>query len=211
MPRWHAAEQVVNFASERRFPPPERDLFRAWANARATEGDPSDAIPKAAPAQGGAWAMGTLELTVTMPAAFDVPATGSDIYRAFPSPLDFPHDVYATAVNFKPGSPSVVHPTLMFLDSTVAGRKKQDANIDGKPGYTSSGGPGFIPIGSLGRWAHGVMPAHRPGRVGRVMKRGQTSSCRSTATPTALPARISRASDHTSPRGSSPGTPWLSP
>lgn len=54
----------------------------------------------------------------------------------------------------------------------MAGRKKQDANTDGKSGYTSSGRPGFLPIGSLGRWAHGVMPAHRPGRVGRVMKKG---------------------------------------
>ncbi len=54
----------------------------------------------------------------------------------------------------------------------MAGRKKQDANTDGNTGYTSSGGPEFLPIGSLGRWAHGVMPAHRPGRVGRVMKKG---------------------------------------
>ena len=207
MPRWHAAEQVLNFASERRFPPPERDLFRAWANARATEGDPSDAIPKAAPAQGGAWAMGTLELTVTMPAAFDVPATGSAIYRAFPSPLDFPDDVYVTAVNFKPGSPSVVHPTLISSTPQWPAGRSRTPTPTASPATTSSGGPGFLPIGSLGRWAPGVMPAHRPGRVGRVMKRGQTSSCRSTATPTALPARISRASGCTSPRGSSPGTP----
>ena len=44
-----------------------------------------------------------------MPAAFDVPADGEDVYRYFVIPSGFTEDKVVTALEFSPGAPKVVH------------------------------------------------------------------------------------------------------
>lgn len=171
MPPWHAAEQPLKFSGERRLSDRERALFAAWARAGAPEGSPDDAAPQ--PVHNAeTWTLGPPDLILTMPEAFDIPASGRDIYRAFPIALNLPDDVFVTAVDFKPGAPSVVHHALLFLDASGAGMKRAAATTDGQPGYSSFGGPGFLPSGGLGGWAPGVRPAHLPDGIGRPLNKG---------------------------------------
>ncbi len=79
------------------------------------------------------------------------------MYRCYVIPTDFTHDRYVSAVDVQPGNRSIVHHVIAFIDGSGA-----SANLDGhekEPGYTSFGGVGFTPTGSLGGWAPG-MTAH---------------------------------------------------
>lgn len=171
MPPWNAAPQDHKFLDERRLTDREIATLKAWVEAGVPEGDKADAIPVAKTGE-SEWRLGKPDLVVEMPEAFEVPANGRDVYRAFVVPIDLPDDVYVVATEFKPGAPSVVHHALFYLDGNGAGRQKAAASNDGKPGYVSFGGPGFLPSGGLGGWAPGSSPGYLPEGVGRPIKKG---------------------------------------
>jgi hypothetical protein len=85
-----------------------------------------------------------------------------------PIPLDESKTV--AAVEFRPGNRRVVHHALLFLDANGAARKKDEAEAG--PGYSSFGGPGFLPTGGLGGWAPGSMPRRLPKGTGGFLRRG---------------------------------------
>jgi hypothetical protein len=85
-----------------------------------------------------------------------------------PIPIDT--DMTVAAVEFRPGNRKVVHHALLFLDSTGAGRKKDEA--DRVPGYASFGGPRILPTGVLGGWAPGAMPRPLPAGMGKLLRKG---------------------------------------
>jgi hypothetical protein len=57
------------------------------------------------------------------------------------------------AVEFRPGAPGEVHHALLYLDTTGAARKLDEA--DPGPGFTNFGGPGFKNALAIGAWAPG--------------------------------------------------------
>jgi peroxiredoxin len=168
MPPWKPAEGFGHFLGEHRLSGREIDLLKSWADAGAPQGDASDlpALPKFA----SDWALGTPDIVVKMPEAFTVPAGGKDIYRAFVAPINVPDDCYVAGIEFKPGAPTVVHHCILYLDTTGAARKLDEA--DPGPGYVSFGGPGFTPSGGLGGWAPGATPSLLPEGIGRVLRKG---------------------------------------
>jgi hypothetical protein len=106
---------------------------------------------------------------------FHVPADGNhgrDMYRAFVVPLNLAQDQYVTAVEFRPDSRTVIHHALFFLDATGAGRKKEQQQTDGQPGFPAFGGPGIPITGGLGGWAPGAMPEPLPDGWGRLVRKG---------------------------------------
>lgn len=181
MPPWKAAPQVHRFADERRLDDREIALFQAWADADAPEGSPADAAPAASrlasagepvtEIDGRKWMLGTPDVVLEMTEAFPVPASGRDIYRAFPLRLPaIPEGTYISAVEFQPGAPTVVHHAIFYLDASGTAAKKAAASKDGLPGYMSFGGPGFLPSGGLGGWAPGATPYRLPDGVGRSLR-----------------------------------------
>jgi hypothetical protein len=76
-----------------------------------------------------------------MPEAFQVPASGSDVYRNFVLPLNLPSDVYVKAVDFRPSARSVVHHSLFIVDTTGEARRQDEA--DAGPGYGGGMGGGL--------------------------------------------------------------------
>lgn len=171
MPPWRAAPQVLRFADERHLSPGEIALFKAWADAGAPEGDKADA-PVANAAVESPWKLGTPDLVIEMPTAFEIPASGPDIYRAFPISVPLREDEYVVASEFQAGAPSVVHHALLFLDASGEGKKREADARDGRPGYVSFAGPGFTPTGGLGGWAPGASPAFLPEGIGRPLAKG---------------------------------------
>src|SRR5262249_4372435 len=115
---------------------------------------------------------GTADLVLEMPNGIKVSADGKDVFRCFVLPLNLDADRTVAAVEFRPGNRRVVHHALFFLDTSGAARKKEKENDDGQPGFSSFGGPGFLPTGSLGGWAPGAFPRTLPDGMGRLARSG---------------------------------------
>ncbi|MDX2032792.1 MAG: cytochrome c [Blastocatellia bacterium] len=169
MPPWKADHSDYPLKDERRLTPAEIALINQWVAAGAIEGNPKDLPPLPKFTEG--WQLGKPDLVVKMSEAFAVPADGPDIYRNFALPLNLPEDRWVRAIEFRPGTRSIVHHSLFFYDATGNARRQDEA--DPKPGY--SGGMGGLaggfsntlgrgpagageaaPIGSLGGWAVGA-------------------------------------------------------
>ena len=99
-----------------------------------------------------------------MPDAFDVPASGPDVYRNFAIPTGLTEDKWVRAVEYRPSDRRVVHHALFQF--VKGGAVADIAGADGKPGF---GGampvrmvPAFAPAGDLGGWAVGTTPRFLP-------------------------------------------------
>jgi hypothetical protein len=168
MPPWHAAAGVGHFHDERRLSDREIAIVGSWVKAGMPEGDLVDLPPRHS--FGDGWALGEPDAVVSMPQAYEVPASGSDVFRAFVLKVDVPEDRYVTGLEFKPGAGSVVHHCIFYLDNTGAARAKEEKA--GGFGYPAFGGPGILPSGSLGGWAPGAIPSWLPDGTGRLLKAG---------------------------------------
>jgi hypothetical protein len=169
MPPWHAAHGFGEFQDERRLTDGQIALIQEWVKEGMPEGDPGN-LP-ALPHFTEGWHLGKPDLIVTMPKGFDLPASGPDIYRNFVVPLDLSEDMWVRAIEYHPGTRTVVHHCLFAYDATGTLRKKDGA--DGRPGFGGMGAgaspgaglsgrgknDGGMPLsGSLGGWAVGATP-----------------------------------------------------
>jgi mono/diheme cytochrome c family protein len=169
MPPWKAAPQAYpRFKYERSLSASEIATVVAWAEAGAPEGDPSR-VPTP-PEFSDEWKLGTPDLVLEMPADFEVPAEGKDIYRCFVIPTSLGKNRYISAIEYRPGNRRVVHHMLGYVDTTGEGRKRDAA--DEGPGYMCFSGPGIKPQGDLGGWAPGNEPSVLPEGVGRLLPKG---------------------------------------
>ena len=172
MPPWHAAHGFGDFADERRLTDDQIDVFGRWLKAGMPRGDLSK-LP-ALPQFTDGWQLGTPDLILEMPAAFNVPAEGPDIYRNFVLPTGLADDKWIRAVEFRPSARKVVHHALFSY--IRGGAVKGVANADGQPGFR--GGmpvaliPGFAPAGELGGWAVGTTPRFLPEGLARPIAKG---------------------------------------
>ena len=172
MPPWHAAHGFGDFADERRLTDDQIDVFGRWLKAGMPRGDLSK-LP-ALPQFADGWQLGTPDLILEMPAAFNVPAEGPDIYRNFVLPTGLSDDKWIRAVEFRPSARKVVHHALFSY--IRGGAVNAVANADGQPGFR--GGmpvaliPGFAPAGELGGWAVGTTPRFLPEGLARPIAKG---------------------------------------
>jgi mono/diheme cytochrome c family protein len=170
MPPWKPEDHFGDFEGVRRLSDSQIDLIQRWIKAGKPEGNPAD-LPEAPKFPGG-WTLGEPDLVVKMPKAYTLRAQGTDDYRCFVIPLNLDQTRFVTGVEFHAGNPKIVHHALFFLDTNGNGRQLEAASKDGGAGYFGAGGPGFMPTGSLGGWAPGVMPERLPDGIGRVVKAG---------------------------------------
>ncbi len=169
MPPWKPAPGFgPKFSHDRSLSAEEIATLAAWADAGAPEGDPNKtpSLPK----YNDGWTLGEPDLVVEMPEAFDVPASGGDIYRCFVIPTNLPEDMYVAGIQYRPGNPKVVHHIIGYVDNSGEARKK-DAEEDG-PGYTCFGGPQIRINNELGGWAPGVEASVLPEGIGRPLPKG---------------------------------------
>jgi hypothetical protein len=145
MPPWKAAPGDVEFANARRLTDAEIDTIQRWVADGAPEGDTTLLPPLPRFTEG--WQLGPPDLAVTMAEAFEVPASGPDVYRSFVVPLNLDRDVWVRAIDFRPSARAVVHHSLFFLDATGAARER-DASDPG-PGFRGSMGGG-VRLGGRG-------------------------------------------------------------
>ncbi|MBM3993462.1 MAG: hypothetical protein FJ303_04830 [Planctomycetes bacterium] len=166
MPPWHPEHGHGEFRNERRLNDAQIATIKRWVESGMAEGDVAK-LPKL-PAFPAGWQLGKPDLVVTMDRAFQVPATGRDIYRNFVLPLNLKEDKWVTAVELRPSARSVVHHVLYFLDTTGKSRAKEPKT--GQPGF---GGAGLqFGARSVGGWAAGRTAEHLPLDLGLHFPKG---------------------------------------
>jgi len=79
MPPWHAAHGYGDFADERRLTDAQIATIGEWVKQGMPQGDPAR-MPKLPQFPEG-WHLGTPKLVLQMPAPYELPASGPDVYR----------------------------------------------------------------------------------------------------------------------------------
>jgi mono/diheme cytochrome c family protein len=165
MPPWHPAHGFGEFAGERRLSDEEIALIGAWVDQGMERGDPARMPPL--PQFPDGWLLGEPDLVLEMPAAFDVPAHGHDVYRNFVLPTGLNEDRWVRAVELRSSARAAAHHALFAYVRQGSFAARDGA--DGQPGFGGSMAVGFVPgqgSGSLGGWAVGgrgmVLPEGLP-------------------------------------------------
>jgi hypothetical protein len=160
MPPWHAARGFGQFADERGLTDTQITSIGQWVKQGMPQGD-ARKMPKLPQFPDG-WHLGKPDLSLKMPTAFEVPASGPDIYRNFVLPTSLTEDKWVRAVEFHPSARKAVHHAIFSY--IRGGSVAKIDGVDGRPGFggiTSLGlgaGPNTAPSGSLGAWAVGTTP-----------------------------------------------------
>jgi hypothetical protein len=164
MPPWHAEHGYGEFADERRLTDQQITTIGEWVKQGMPQGDPAK-MPKLPQFTDG-WHLGKPDLILEMPASYEVPASGPDIYRNFAIPINLTEDKWVRAVEFRPGARKAVHHALIAY--VRAGAVANMDGKDGKPGFSGMQGlglgiaPNMAPSGGLGGWAVGTTPVFLP-------------------------------------------------
>src|SRR5262245_43596059 len=172
MPPWHAAHGYGEFAEERRLTDEQIATIEDWVKQGMLEGDRSKT--RQLPQFTEGWHLGKPDLILEMPAAFDVPASGPDVFRNFTIPMNLTEDKWVRAVEFRPTARKAAHHALFAY--ITAGSTSRLEGADGKPGFGGMGTLGTNPAqtnsGSLGGWAVGGTPVFLPEGLAAALPKG---------------------------------------
>lgn len=169
MPPWKASEPApAAFYDARHLTLEQIGLLTQWADEGAKPGNLAQA--PAPPKFTAGWTLGQPDLVREPEEAYTLGAEGGDVYRCYVLPTNYSEDRYVSAIEVRPGNSKIVHHVIAYLDTSGKAREL-DAQDPG-PGYTSHGGIGILPAGSLGGWAPGNMPHCLPDGVGTLLPKG---------------------------------------
>src|SRR5215471_2389237 len=172
MPPWHAEHGYGEFSDERRLTPAQVSTIQTWVKAGMPQGDPAKtpALPKFTEG----WSLGKPDLVLEMPASFELPASGPDIYRNFAVPTNLTEDKWVRAVEIRSSARKALHHVLFAYDASGSARK-----LDGRDGHPGFGGMSAVGVaavsgksGSLGGWAVGATPKFLPGDLAFPLPKG---------------------------------------
>jgi len=114
MPPWHADPKFGSFRNDARLSDKEKHVLAQWAAAGAPEGDPRD-LPEP-PKFADGWMIPEPDEVIYMsPHPCEVPATGILPYQNFVVKPGWKEDRWISAIEARPGNPSVVHHILIFV------------------------------------------------------------------------------------------------
>lgn len=112
MPPWSADPAYGKFLNDRSLTAGEIDTVKTWVDQGAMEGNAKDAP---APLQfTDGWSIGTPDLIVEMPKAFEVPATGVIPYQYIVVPTGLTEDKWVVAAEIRPGNRRTMHHSIAF-------------------------------------------------------------------------------------------------
>lgn len=153
MPPWHAgADSVLPFRNERKLSDDELAILRRWAETGTPQGQPPESsgiVPKAAKDDSPESSEGQTIVSWQLPrqpdhvfkitdSAVEIPASGEVKYRYYRVDPGFERDVWASAMELRPGNRSVVHHILAF-----ARDPKSNQRLHAERGYLDGYVPGY--------------------------------------------------------------------
>jgi len=112
MPPWFADPHVGQFRNAPKLTPADVNTLAAWVDRGAAEGNPADKPPAAKWAQG--WRIQP-DVVVSMPQPYRVAAKGAGGMKEFFIPNPFHEDTWVSAIEIRPGDPSVVHHVIVQI------------------------------------------------------------------------------------------------
>jgi Flp pilus assembly protein TadD len=121
MPPWLPSPGHGDFAGSRRLSDADVAAIKAWATSGTPEG--AGKIPSP-PIYRSTWQMGQPDLVLEMPAAMQVPASGTDLYMNYVLPSSLTKTRWVRAMEIQPGSAQVTHHANVILDRTQSLRRE---------------------------------------------------------------------------------------
>jgi peroxiredoxin len=114
MPPWHADPKYGKFANDARLSEEDKQTLVKWTAAGVPEGDSKD-LPEP-PKFSDDWTISKPDQVIYMSERpFDVPATGVVSLQNFAVDPGWQEDRWITAIEPRPGNPSVVHHILIYV------------------------------------------------------------------------------------------------
>jgi len=113
MPPWFADAHYGNFSNDRSLKQADIDTLVSWVDAGAPAGNAKDAPTPIDWVEG--WRIGKPDVVLSMPVAFNVPASGTIDYQYIVVPTGFTEDKYVTMAEARPSDPAHVHHILTFI------------------------------------------------------------------------------------------------
>jgi hypothetical protein len=130
MPPWHADAQYGHFANDRRLTDREKETLFAWIDQGCPAGNPKDLPPPKTYPDG--WRIGTPDVVITMPEAYQVPATVGPSgvpYKYFTVPTNFDRDMWVQAAEARPGAAEVVHHIVVYAARPGELRQRREDRV----------------------------------------------------------------------------------
>jgi hypothetical protein len=182
MPPWYADPHFGHFSNDRSLAQADMETLVAWVDSGAKAGNPKDAPQPVSWVEG--WRIGKPDMVLSMPVAFNVPASGTIDYQYIIVPTGFTEDKYVQMAEARPGDRTVVHHIIAFIrepgnpwlkDAKVGVPfvpREQERVSDGKG--TDGKGNGQKREGGSGLGFGGdFLAGYAPGTLPDVLKPGQ--------------------------------------
>lgn len=138
MPPWFADPQYGHFSNDPRLSDPDIATIKAWVDAGAPEGDPSDRPPQ--PVLTAGFKLGKPDIVIDIGEEFVV-SPGDDVRRTFVVPTNFTEGKWIRAAEVLPGNPKLVH--HVHLSVVEAGAEAESEGVPlaaAKPRDPQTGG-----------------------------------------------------------------------
>ena len=113
MPPFQAVKGFGNFRHDYLLPQREIDLIVSWVEGGAPKGD-EKSLPRVKPDD--EWPLGPPDLILRPETVAKIPARGEEETRCFAIPTGLSGDRFLAAVDYRPGSPRVVHSAAVVVD-----------------------------------------------------------------------------------------------
>lgn len=165
MPIWKGEPNYGKFSNEHLLSDYQINLIDNWVKKGKKQGD-AQLLMTQPSLSDTEWKLGEPDMIVKME-SYNLPASGDDQYRVFVMDQKIPKGKIIKAIDFKPGDPSVVHHTTVFVDYNGVLKKYDDENEE--PGYDAFKKGGTMEFGSavpVCGWAPGIEPYIYPENVG---------------------------------------------
>jgi Flp pilus assembly protein TadD len=161
MPPWLPEHGYGDFAGERRLTPDEIATIASWVKDGAPKGTPNETPPP--PAFHSDWQLGTPDLILDAPSAFQLPASGPDVYWNCIFTPALTTRRWVRAIEIRPGDRRLAHHANLLVDRIGSARAQETAPGKGFPGMDIAlmGSP-FDPPGHLLFWKPGSTPHVEP-------------------------------------------------
>jgi hypothetical protein len=171
MPPWFADPHYGKFRNDRTLAQKDIDTLVKWADLGAPEGDRKEMSKPAEFVDG--WNIGQPDMILEMPAAFDVPASGTIEYQYVILPQKFTEDRWIQMAEVRPGNRAVVHHVIAFIrDPKSNWLRDHESGVIFVPEKGGKEGERGGPSDSAAGFAPGMPPIVLAPGQGRLIKAG---------------------------------------
>jgi hypothetical protein len=170
MPPWFADPAHGKFSNDRSLSATEIETLAAWADAGGPEGKAKDApSPRDWPT---GWGIAKPDLVISMPSAFDVPATGKVDYQYIVLPTGLTEDKWVQIVEARPSARSVVHHVVVYVREPGSRWLRGEAQ-PGVPFVPPRATPDGRPRSDIGGGGSDILTIYTPGNIPDTFRPGQ--------------------------------------